>query len=337
MQPFFCLACLGQSNKTKIIMKKKTLKVKVNSIGMYLACLIVGLCTTSCDLFESDDVEDAIPKTGNNRIIVPPYSSAIIDLSGQIEANEAVTVDVLEDLKYGNLTYLSGKYLKYTPKTGVAKASEKLQYSVRSGSSNVLFSGEIELLIANPGDSICENIAVEDSFIAELNSSTLFDVLSNDFTCDYLGHKIEILSPPKQGTASVIGDRIQYQSGASSGEDTLIYRILNINNERYSDALATISVQEGGCVINAMDDRVMLSDSTVISELYIPVFDNDHKCLNIQTEIIGLPINGLATVYDQYIHYKFSGEMANDKFVYRICSDTGQDCDEAEVSIEIIE
>lgn len=86
--------------------------------------------------------------------------------------------------------------------------------------------------------------AVEDRVTAQQDLLEIIDVLAND-VCTYDVSTLQIITPPTNGTATIIGGKIHYTPNSSFfGDDELTYRICQTGNTNCSQAKVYITVEQ---------------------------------------------------------------------------------------------
>lgn len=218
----------------------------------------------------------------------------------------------------------------------------------RSGQPSGGNQKPLEQFVATTGISAnCLPLVANPDFVnASAGVSVNINVLANDKNNDSTAVNLTtitavvISTAPTKGLALVnLNGTISYAPFlGSSGTDTFIYTICDINNITVCDtALVTIAINQKPNAIN--DIAVVPMDKVVLGNVLTNDFDLDGNKLTVSTTLTTTPTKGVVVLNADgtYTYTPNIGVTGKDTFCYQVC-DNGipSACDTACVFIQII-
>lgn len=183
-------------------------------------------------------------------------------------------------------------------------------------------------------------VAVNDYASVERHGSVDVPVLLNDFDVDGDSLTIAAVSNPSCGTADInsTSGTIMYTSNgdACGGVDTFQYSICDESSD-CSSATVYITVNSPPLIANDDNISVQCGNPTVIPVLINDSYDDNSSIIIVATTD---PNNGIAVVNagDETITYTSDSScVAEDVFSYLACTEGYDKCDEATVTVTIVE
>ncbi len=178
-------------------------------------------------------------------------------------------------------------------------------------------------------------VAANDTFISNKNITVFLPVLTNDYDLDGDPLSISISVTATKGTATVIGNQIQYTPNLNfTGNDSITYVICDTTN-RCDTAIVYITITNVNNPPVANNDTFSVSGNTVT---FLPVTSND---VDIDGDPLTVTIfttaqHGTTTIINgtQVIYTPTAFYFGIDSFSYILCDNQGS-CDTATVYINI--
>jgi gliding motility-associated-like protein len=311
----------------------------------YRVCNEFSLCDTAQIFFnvrcEGDTttpthpiaIDDNIITTRNTSITFTPLSNDRINgtLTGGIAFVRAP--------RHGSMGYASDSTLVYTPNRDYC-GRDTFEYRI---CNERFLCDTATVFITITCDSMTNNLrpdAIDDIATVRTNSPTRIDVLQNDRPNGTLIGGIQIISAPRNGSATVTNNEIIYTSnnGFCNANDTLMYRICNINGCDTAQVVITVNCDSSSNNQNplAVDDYILTRQNTSIT--FTPLSnDRINGILTGGIAFVSAPRHGsIGYASDSTLVYTPNrGYCGRDTFEYRICNERFL-CDTAIVYITII-
>jgi len=312
-------------------------KNSFNFLPYVILFLLSVLLLFSCDTFDEDQVEEAIPLEGDKKIVILPETSAVIDFSKLVNARGEVKGEITGTPEFGTISELGTNLLKYSATKDVKSGKDVIPFNIYGSDNNFLFTDKVEILITDQAIDSCAVFAIEDIFYIKPDSSIALDVLSNDLICDSLGVDLSIVQGPSKGTAQVNGDKITYLTTQGDVADQFVYRISTKTDPVFtSDALVMVYVGDSLCSLKARPDSFNYNQNATGG---FNVLANDDICSeNVTASITNSPRYGIASFdFENMLSYIPETNEKNyiDTLAYKICE--GGNCSEALVFMQVSE
>jgi hypothetical protein len=308
--------------------------------------LTTSVFTVSCDSFEKDAI------TGENEVTVSdkqfytlPNSSTVIDLKSIVKAYSNVTLMVNDEPDHGNLTKIGESIFNYRPNSDFTKGKDSFGIEISKDGKVLLTDSIIIIVDSDTTQFPCTLVAVEDSVWYDNSpnpgpTATRVWVLENDRLCGVAKEDviITVISTPMHGIANVKSPQhILYEADAHyGGSDQFVYRISSsTDSANFSYGLVNISVYDGTCTLNPLDDFVDVNYDEVSKDF--DLMANDQFCAGATSFFIVTYPKGNVTLFDNgIIRYTPPpiGVKTVDTLVYQLCHLS--ECKQAVVTINII-
>jgi len=181
-------------------------------------------------------------------------------------------------------------------------------------------------------------VANDDTFAANAETLTVFNVLDNDFDPDEDNLFILDVTQPSNGSASINDNgELEYISNAGfSGVDTFTYQISD-GNGGIDTANVSVNVLANNDAPTASDDEFIFDAAMAINGVNLDVLSNDFDPNGDNISIIDFtqPSNGFVELVDgEFIYFSDSGFVGFDSFSYTISDPNGAESS-AVVDIEV--
>ncbi|MEO1052523.1 MAG: Ig-like domain-containing protein [Bacteroidota bacterium] len=261
-----------------------------------------------------------------------------------------VELSVFEEPTNGTAVVEDGSLIKYTPVqgyTGIDQFIYSISLDHKEQNSDSVFASQLYALVlidVREKDSTCfllnNDFAVYNQNFAD---TLVIDVLENDFFCDEDNFgPVEIVENSQIAEAWVVNNKIHYISFYDvPTTDSLKYRLCSQVHDECQTATVYIQFEiEGGCTTDAVDDVLILSDTTVNAG-FIPVsvLNNDTLCDSVGYEmgVVQNPAYGTVMVENDQVKYLPDPEIWTmpqtpvDTIKYILCE--GSECDRANIII----
>jgi hypothetical protein len=324
--------------KTKVFRK-----IGILSTFFWVGAIIV--LSFSCDVLESDsDVLEPDVDINGKEIYVLANGTSFIDLQSSVTTNQPARLAVTSDPRHGTLTDLGHGILQYSPTTGSARARDGFEFTVYSGTNEIIKKDSVIIVIENDSTKLpCNIYPVTDYVHAVSSAGITIDVTSNDIICsnavEVSVYKPENSFPPYYGTAEVKNNKIIYSPGPSfNGSDKIMYKLTASNPLRIAYGLVYIT-SDSSCSFTIADDLYEYSALLEGSTLILKAFENDSLCQALnqyQVTIKSNPVYGTASVIPNGFSYQVLdsvGRKFKDQFTYEVCIDAV--CKTARVDIRL--
>jgi hypothetical protein len=285
------------------------------------------LLAAGCDAIEQDP-DGQLLSINNDPAYFLPGSDGYIDLASRIVSPGSVRMEITGSTRNGVLKDLGKGLLQYTP-SGKNSRNDSFQFRVLSNDNKILGEDSIGIIIPTDTTNLpCAGVFTRPDSARNVTGPVTIDVIANDYSC-LAALSVTINVAPEHGTATIVGNKIQYTPGASfAGRDNLLYKAAT------SDPLMPAgygmlritgldSVSNPNCTPVAIDDLFPKpkNDTTAI---FLNVLVNDTVCDSVSTlAITSYPSFGTAWVdnnlkkikyrnapttnFDDTLRYKFCG------------------------------
>lgn len=182
---------------------------------------------------------------------------------------DPLTITILVGPQHGTTT-VSGNSIVYTPAINYI-GIDSFTYVVCDTTSGC----DTAIVFITVTGNNNPPVANDDNYVVQQNTNTILAVSSNDYDVDGDVLTLTIISPPKNGTATVInGTQIFYSpNNFYYGTDTIIY-VLCDNNNLCDTAIVYIAVNGSNHPPEATDDSYSFPDS--VSSFVITALTNDN-------------------------------------------------------------
>lgn len=298
---------------------------------------LVLAVAAGCDTMEQDP-DGQVLSINNDPAYFLPGNDGYIDLVSRIVSPDKIRVEITGSTRNGKLVDLGKGLLQYSPFEGSSKDS--FRFRVFSSDNRVLGEDSIGIIIPTDTTHLpCNYVYSRADTARNVTGPIIVDVVANDYACS-APLTITVNVAPEHGTASVVGNKIHYVSGASfTGRDNLLYKATTADPSIPPGyAMVRIfgpdTVSNPSCVPVAVNNLFYkpLNDT---SHIYLDVLANDTLCDSLSGfEIVNNPQFGHASI--NYITRKieyWNLPVNNDDSVrYKICGPGG--CATAKVIIK---
>jgi hypothetical protein len=323
---------------------------KISAVAL---SLMVGAAVmmTACDVFEKDvEPNRTIP---DNEVHMLKNTSTYIDVNARLNTSEPISISISKTPIRGSVTEVSSGLLKYVPNSSFNSGEDAFTYNVYNAAQQLVTSHSVIIVLeADSTDLPCGIYPEDDYFVVgrewfDEGDGFYADVLANDILCgDSIDMKLEVYRAPAFGTATTVGQLIQYYSTKpGSYVDSLIYKVSKISDTTvFGYATLSIHVREVNCEDTVYNDFLSFDRMSFQPDsVELPVLQNDLFCDSVLSlTVIDGPYYGqVRSIYNpdigrtfQYA-YDWPDSLAaiNDSLRYEVC--TPQGCKTATTVISI--
>ncbi len=232
---------------------------------------------------------------------------------------------------YGMVTKNSNE-ISYTPNIGFS-GTDTFTYSVFDSKGHEAVASVLVRVIgtANIAPVISPNYAAVYG-----NASVMIFVLEDDNDAD--GDALSlvgILEEPQYGTATIVGDKIQYQPNSNENKTDYFRYEATDNHGHTSNALVTIDIKkQSEQHLGASDDYMQVDAGSLGVKLNVIANDSDSEEHSLTVSMMTQPAYGIAVASKEEITFtpdpvSYKGA---DSFEYKVC-DAYDNCDTATVFV----
>jgi hypothetical protein len=217
---------------------------------------------------------------------------------------------------------LGNGLLQYRPNTATKKARDSFSFSIIAN-NQALKTDSIGIIIENDSTKLpC--LFAKDDYVFGVTSSVLIDVASNDLYCNR-AFSISVFQPngnypPRQGSAKVVNNKIEYIPNSTFANDSIIYK-LSIDND-FTFGIVYLR-RNGKCAPLARNDQFEFSSN--VGKAALKVLANDQLCADAATSLslFRMPKFGSVKIdSNKYVSYVFPPSAGNgfvDSLTYQLC------------------
>ena len=309
-----------------------------------LGMTLISFLFTGCDVLDADsDVLTPEVEINGNEIYVLANGASYIDLQEKLQSNVQGRLVVTGQPKKGELNDLGQGMLQYLPVTGSLSGRDAFEFTVFSGTNQILKKDTVIIIIEDDSTALpCNIYPVTDYVFGVSTVATTVDVTANDIIC---GNDVAVsvyrpatTFPPFYGTAQVVNNKIVYTPGNGfNGSDKVMYKLTDTHDpSRVGYGMVYFS-RDSSCSFTVRDDLYSVNSDSTAQTLLLPVFSNDSLCQainNYRVTIKSAPQLGSVSVTDEGINYTLplaAGTSSQDSFTYEICIDAS--CKSANVKV----
>lgn len=313
-------------------------------LSSILGMALISFLLTGCDTLDADsDVLTPDVEIDGNEIYVLANGASYIDLQEKLQSNVQGRLVVTGQPKKGELNDLGQGMLQYLPVTGSLSGRDAFEFTVFSGTNEIIKKDTVIIIIEDDSTALPCNIYPVTDYVFEVSTvATTVDVKANDIIC---GNDVAVsvyrpatTFPPYHGTAQVVDNKIVYTPGNGfTGSDKVMYKLTDTHDpSRVGYGMVYFSA-DSSCIFTVRDDLYTFNSDTAAQTLLLPVFSNDSLCHavnNYRVTIQVAPQLGSVSVTDEGINYNVpsvSDSSYQDNFTYEVCIDAS--CKSANVKV----
>ena len=244
--------------------------------------------------------------------------------------SDALTIVNLGEPANGNVVFLSGGVIRYTPINGF-NGQDQFSYVVSDGT--VETTGQVNITVSSVNDAPA---AVDDTVITAEDIAVIIDVLDNDTDTDGDALTVVGVTGVSSGTATINADGLGITFTPQAGFDGQVEFTYTIEDGNGGSDTATVSVVVTNVNASpiAADDTTSTDENDAVS-IDVLANDSDPGGDDLTLAVASQPANGTATVSNGSIIYTpdtdFSG---TDQFTYTITDSNGV-ADTASVTVTV--
>ena len=232
---------------------------------------------------------------------------------------------------YGTVTK-NGNEIIYTPNAGFS-GTDTFSYTVFDGKGHEAMATVLVKVIAttNTAPVISPNYAAVYG-----NASVMISVLEDDSDADGDALSlVRISEQPQYGTATIVGNKIQYQPNSNENKTDYFSYEATDNHGHTASALVTIDIKkQTEQHLGASDDYMQVDAGSTGVTLNVIANDSDSEGHSLTVSIIKQPAYGTAIASKEEITFIPDAESykGSDSFEYKVC-DAYDNCDTATVFV----
>ena len=242
--------------------------------------------------------------------------------------NQALSIQSVGSPSNGTAV-ISGNQIRYTPNANFS-GSDSFSYAMTDGAGGSdSASVSVTVIEVNSAPN-----AVSDSASTNEDTSTTISVLSNDTDPENDPLTLQSVSNPPNGTASVLGNQVQYTPDANfNGSDSFTYVVSDTGGKTATGSVSVNVVSVNDLPVAVPDFATTNEDITVTVDVTANDSDADGDSLTV-TNVSGAS-NGTASVIGNQVRYvPDPGFSGSETLTYTI-SDGNGGTDSASLSITI--
>jgi hypothetical protein len=291
---------------------------------------LVLVWAAGCDTMDQDVDGQALSINDD-----PAYflaNNGYIDLGSRIVSPGKIKVEITGSTRNGELTDLGKGLLQYQRFKGNSSAKDSFRFRVFSNDNKVIGEDTINIIIPTDTTQLpCAAVYTRNDSVRNVTGAVTVDVAANDYSCS-APLTITVNVAPRYGTASIVGNKIQYVPGPSfPGHDNLLYKAATADPAMIAGyamlwLIGPDTVATPGCTLAATDD-LFFKPKNDTSLMYLDVLANDIVCDSLSGfSIASQPQFGTAFVHGilKKIGYRnVSSPGKDDTLRYRICGPGG--------------
>lgn len=297
-----------------------------------------SLCDTAVIILTINAINDkpiAVDDLNNTTNEDSPIVIKVKSNDNDVDANPLIT-SIISNPTNGTVIVLNGDSVRYTPAANYY-GQDTFYYKICDNGAPILCDTAMVVVTILP---INDKPIANDDFVSVAEEGTIVIYpLANDTDVENGTLTISIVSPPKNGIGTLVGDSITYTPNQNfNGNDTIVLQICDNGIPQVCDTSLIVFY------VTPVNDRPVAVDDYVTTAEAIPTkidvqgndFDVDNTVFT--TQLFTFPKHGAATVINQdsILYIGNTGYFGQDTFSYIICDNAVPAlCDTAVVYITI--
>ena len=307
---------------------------------IYLVCDTGSpvLCDTAVVIITISPVNDkpvAVDDLNNTTNEDTPKVIKVKQNDTDVDGNP-LTTSVVSNPANGTLQVINGDSIRYTPNPDFYGIDTFFYKICDNGTPPLCDTAMVVITVLSVND---KPIANDDFVSIPEEGSTVVYPLANDTDIENGTLSITIVSPPKNGVGTLVGDSISYNPNLNFyGNDTIVIQVCDNGTPPLCDtSIIVFYVTPVNDKPLAVDDYVTTAEAFP-TKIDVQANDSDVDNTVLTTQIISNPTHGSATVINQdsVLYTGNMGYFGLDTFTYMICDNAVPPlCDTAVVYITI--
>ena len=242
--------------------------------------------------------------------------------------------DIVAAPAHGTAVIENGK-IRYIAKADYS-GEDKFSYEVQDSNGNKQ-TAMVRITIPNniPNANVAPVISPNYAAVYG-NASVMISVLEDDSDADGDALSlVRISEQPQYGTATIVGDKIQYQPNSNENKTDYFSYEATDNHGHTASALVTIDIKkQTEQHLGASDDYMQVDAGSTGVTLNVIANDSDSEGHSLTVSIIKQPVYGTAIASKEEITFIPDAESykGSDSFEYKVC-DAYDNCDTATVFV----